>query len=154
NLPLARVYHFEGLAAFSPEARRQTYGGAVADSSTSRFAGAFGGTWNLMDPDGIKRQWTDLRVGLAYPLGDHFSLGIAGRYLRTQQAISSGPFGASSASDGTHSDPIFNTFTFDAGATATVTDGLRFGLVGKNLTNPGSGFAPTTLALGGGYFND
>ena len=39
NLTLLRVYHLEGLAALSPESRRQSYGGAIADSSTSRLAG-------------------------------------------------------------------------------------------------------------------
>ena len=47
NLPLARVYHFEALAAVSPEAQRQSYGGAVVDSSTSSLAGGLTGTWNL-----------------------------------------------------------------------------------------------------------
>src|SRR5262245_33120692 len=67
NLPLARVYHFEALAAVGPEARRQSYGGAVADSSTNRLAGGFAGVFSLMDPDGIHRGWTDLRLTLAYP---------------------------------------------------------------------------------------
>ena len=154
NLPVARVYHFEGFAAISPEARRQSYGGAVADSSTNRIAGGFGGTWSTMDPDGIKRTWTDLHLGLAYPLGDKFSLGATGRYLRVGQAVSSGPFGASLASDGTRGDPLFNTFTFDVGATVIPVQQLRIGVVGHNLTNPGSGLAPTLLAGGVGFTQD
>lgn len=151
NLPLQRVYHFEALGAFSPEARRQSYGGAVADSSTSRLAGGFGGTWSQMDPDGIKRQWTDLRLTLAYPLSDRISFGLTGRYLRAAQNISSGPLGSSLASDGTSDGPNFNSFTFDAGVTVIPTEGLRLGLVGHNLTVPSNGFAPTTLAGGIGY---
>ena len=154
GLPLARVYHFEGIAAISPEARRQSYGGGVVDSSTSRIAGGFGGTWNMLDPDGIHRTWTDLRLVLAYPLGDRFSVGAAGRYLRTSQAISSGPLGASLASDGTSTAPLYNAFTFDVGATVTPATGLRIALVGKNLTNPGTALAPTTLAGGIGYQAD
>lgn len=151
NLPLARVYHFEGLAAVGLEARRQSYGGAVADSATNRLAGGFGGTWSQLDPDGLKRTWTDLRLALAYPFGDRLSFGIAGRYLRTAQGVARGPLGASLASDGTSSDPIYNGFTFDAGATILPTSNLRIGLVGHNLTNPSIGLAPTTFGGGIGY---
>lgn len=151
NLPLARVYHFEGLAAVSPDARRQSYGGAVADSSTSRLAGGFGGTWNQLDPDGIHRQWTDLRLALGYPLGDKIALGMTGRYLRSSQNTARGPFGQSLASDGNPSGPVLNNFTFDMGVTVIPTTGLNVSMVGHNLTNPGTGLAPTTLAGGIGY---
>ncbi len=148
NLPLYRVYHLEGMAAFSPEVRRQSYGGAVVDSSTSRLAGGFGGTWSQMDPDGIRRQWTDLRLGLAYPISDRLHLGLTGRYLRVNQATGRGPFGASLASDGTGGEPIANEFTFDAGAAVAITEQLRVAVSGRNLTAPGTGLMP--LAVGGG----
>jgi hypothetical protein len=151
NLPMARVYHFEGLAAVSPEARRQSYGGAVVDSNTSRLAGGFAGTWNIMDPDGIHRTWTDLRLSLAYPLGDKISVGATGRYLRVSQSLGSGPLGSSLASDGTPGGPIFNAFTFDVGAAVAPAQGLRIGVVGKNLTNPSVGVTPTLLQGGVGY---
>lgn len=151
NLPLYRMYHLEAIASFSPEARRQSYGGAIADSSTSRVAGGFGGTWNQMDPDGIKRQWTDLRLTLAYPLGDRLSVGVTGRYLRTSQSVSAGPLGASFASDGTPGGPLFNEFTFDAGLAVTPVEGLRVGVTGRNLTAPGTSIAPLGVASGVGY---
>jgi hypothetical protein len=153
NLALYRVYHLEGLAAFSPEARRQSYGGAIVDSSTSRLAGGFGGTWNSMDPDGIKRQWADLRLTLAYPLGDRLSVGVTGRYLRATQRTGAGPFGASLASGGTPDDPIVSTFTFDAGASVAITEQLRLAVTGRNLTAPDTGLAPTVLAGGLGWSN-
>src|ERR1700691_2577507 len=56
NMPLARVYHLEALAAYSPEAKRQTYGLAIVDSivNGSHIAGGLGGTWSQFDPDGIR----------------------------------------------------------------------------------------------------
>jgi hypothetical protein len=153
NLTLYRVYHLEGLAAFGPEARRQSYGAAIADSSTSRLAGGFGGTWNSMDPDGIKRQWADLRLAVAYPIGDHLSVGVTGRYLRATQRTGAGPFGASLASDGTAGDPLFSQFTFDAGIAASITDQFRLAVSGRNLTAPDTGLAPTVLAGGMGFSN-
>ncbi len=153
NLPLYRVYHIEALAAFSPEARRQSYGGAVVDSSTSRLAGGFGGTWSQMDPDGIRRTWTDLRLTLAYPLGDRFSLGLTGRYLRANQGTQRGPLGASLASDGTRDEPIVSEFTFDAGAAVALTEHLRLAFSGRNLTAPGHGLMPLGVAGGLGWSN-
>ncbi len=151
NLPFARVYHFEGIAALSPEARRQSYGGAIADSSTSRVAGGFGGTWSQMDPDGIKRTWTDLRLAIAYPLADRVAVGLTGRYLRLSQSIAAGPLGASYVSDGTNGQPIVNTFTFDAGLAVAPIDGLKVGVLGRNLTVPNNGVVPTQGVFGIGY---
>lgn len=153
NLALYRMYHLEALATFSPEARRQSYGGAIADSSTNRLAGGFAGTWSSLDPDGIKRTWTDLRMALAYPLGDRVSVGLTGRYLRLNQGLARGPLGASLVSDGTPGGPLFNGFTFDAGVGVSPIDSLRIGLSGRNLTAPGTGLAPTVLAGGVGYTN-
>lgn len=155
NLALARVYHFEGLAGFGPEARRQTYGGAVADSVLNRYriAGGFGGAWSTMDPEGLRRSWTDLRGSLAYALGDSLAVGLTGRYLRVDQSVASGPLGASLASDGTRGDPFFNQLTLDVGLTAALGDKLRIGAVGKNLTVPNTALAPTTLTGGIGFLS-
>ena len=153
NMALARVYHFEGLAAYSPEARRQTYGLAIVDSvvNSSHLAGGFGGTWNEIDPSGIHRTWYDLRAGLALPLGDHLALGGTVRWLRVDQALGAGPFGTSYASDG-GAGSLLTTLTLDAGATVSLLDGLRIAVVGHNLTNPGTALAPITGAAGVGYF--
>jgi hypothetical protein len=152
NLPLARVYHLEAFGAYSPEAQRQTYGLAIADSvlNASHISGGLAGTWNQMDPSGINRVWTDIRAALAAPLGDSFSFGVTGRYLHVDQNVSSGPFGPSYASDGTSGGALANIITFDVGATAILGD-FRLGLVGHNLTNPGNALAPTTAAVGLGY---
>ncbi|MFO0671873.1 MAG: hypothetical protein U0235_19995 [Polyangiaceae bacterium] len=151
NLPFARVYHLEGLGSMSPEARRTTLGGAIADSSTSRLAGGLAVNWNMLDPDRVRRSWTDVRMALAFPLADMIAIGATGRYLRASQATQQGPFGASLVSDGTKGEPLFSELTFDAGVTVAPATGLRIGLVGKNLTNPATAFAPTLVGGGVGY---
>jgi hypothetical protein len=153
NMALARVYHLEALAAASPEAQRQTYGLAIVDSvlNSSRLSGGVGGTWSELDPSGLHRQWTDVRAAAALPLGDYFALGVTGRWLQVDQSVAAGPFGPSLASDGTPNGGVFGGVTFDAGATASLGDGLRIGVVGHNLTNPGTALAPTTGAVGIGY---
>ncbi len=155
NLPLAHVYHFEALAAVSPEGQRQSYGGAVVDSSTRARAGGVAGTFNLQDPNGINRQWTDFRLGFGYALGDRFAAGATLRYLRVQQDVDKGPLGAPDyVSNGTSGSPVLNTLTFDLGATLIPVDGFKIAAVGKNLTNPGTAFAPTTVQGGLGYGSD
>jgi hypothetical protein len=153
NLPLARVYHIEGFAAYSPEATRQTYGAAIVDSllNTGHLSGGAAVAWSDFDPSGMHRTWTDVRAALALPLGDRFSIGLTGRWIRVNQALGGGPFGGSLASDGS-TNPLFDRLTFDVGATAIPVDGLRIAVVGHNLTNPGTSLAPTTAAEGIGYF--
>lgn len=153
NLAVARVYHLEALGGMSPEARRTTLGGAIADSSTSRLAGGLAVNWNMLDPDRLRRSWTDVRMALAFPLADMISIGATGRYLRSSQATQQGPFGASLASDGTKGEPLFSELTFDAGVTVAPATGLRIGLVGKNLTNPGTALVPTLVGGGVGYMS-
>ena len=151
NLPFARVYHFEAGARFSPEARRQTYTAAVADSVTNRFSGGLAGSYSILDPDGIARTWTDARLSLAAPLGEAIAIGVAGRYLDMHQAVGKGPFGASLASDGTSGSTIWTGFTADAGITVMPVTGLRMGFIGKNLTFPNNGLLPTMAGGGIGY---
>jgi hypothetical protein len=152
NMPLARVYHLEAIGAYSPESQRDTVGLAIVDSviNTSHLSGGVAATWNEFDPSGVHRVWTDVRGGLAMPLGDYLSFGVMGRWLHVDQSVSAGPFGPSLASDGTAGGPLYNALTFDVGATASL-GSFRLGLVGHNLTNPGTSLAPTTMAGGIGY---
>lgn len=150
NMALARVYHLQALAQIWPEAKRQTYGATAVDSVTSRLAGGIGAHYGLMDPDGLDRRWTDVRLGLAVPFSDKIFAGIAGRYFKLTQA-GTGPLGVSRASAGLATDPIVEAFTFDAGLTIKPNENLGIGIVGSNLTNPGHGFLPTMLGGGIGY---
>ena len=122
NMALARVYHFEALAAGSPEAQRQTYGLAIVDSvlNSARLSGGIGGTWSEFDPSGLHRQWTDVRAAAAMPLGDYLAFGVTGRWLQVDQSVAAGPFGPSLASDGTPNGSLLNTLTFDVGATGCI----------------------------------
>jgi hypothetical protein len=153
NMPMARVYHLESVAAYQPESRRQTYALAIVDSllSSTRLAGGLAGAWSNLDPDGLHRNWTDVRAGLALPIGDHLALGATLRWLRMEQAVSGAPFGVDQASGGTANGPIFNAVTLDAGATVSLGDSFRIAAVGHNLTFPNNPLAPTTAALGVGF---
>jgi opacity protein-like surface antigen len=152
NIAVERMYHLGAFAQIWPEARRQSYGAATADSASSgsHFAGALGATYNFQDNDGINRRWTDIRFALAYPFSDAFFVGLGGRYMWLTQD-GNGPLGTSLASSGLPGEQIVRAFTFDAGVTLKPTPDFALSVVGTNLTNPSNGFMPTTVGGGLGF---
>lgn len=152
-IALSRIYHLEALAQIAPEAKRQTYGISAVDSITSRLAGGLGGHYGIQDSDGLKRKWTDVRMALAYPFSDKLHAGIGGRYLNLRQD-GLGPLGYSLASGGLNDEAVVSSFTFDAGVVVRPASQLAIGIVGTNLTNPGTSFQPTTLGGGIGFGSD
>jgi len=154
NIALTRVYHLQALAAIGPEARRQTYGVAAVDSVSGRIAGALSGQYGVLDPDGVRRRWTDVRLALALPLSDKFYVGLTGKYLKLSDSGSPRlGFGLppSFAAAGLADQSTVDNVTFDAGITVKPTEQLAIGVVGANLTNPGHGFQPLTFGGGVGF---
>ncbi|HEX9619071.1 MAG TPA: hypothetical protein VF989_02985 [Polyangiaceae bacterium] len=147
NMAVARVYHVGALAQIWPEARRQSYGAAAVDSvvSSAGVAGGIGATYNIQDPDGVDRQYNDLRFALALPISDSFFAGVGGRYLWLSQD-GFGPLGPSPASGGLRDERIVSGVTFDAGLTLKPGDLLAISLVGNNLNDPDNGFQPLSIA--------
>lgn len=151
-MTLTRVYHIEAQAQVTPEFGRHVYGGTIVDSVTSRLAGAFAVNGGFLDEGGIDRSWIDVRLALAYPITDAFSVGFGGRYMKVVED-GLGPLGESKASGGLR-DPeggrfaLENVPTFDAGIAVRAGDILRIGLAGQNLSFPDHGLMPTTF--GGG----
>jgi hypothetical protein len=157
NIALTRVYHLQGLAQIWPEARRQTYGASAVDSVTGRLSGALGAHYGVLDPDGVNRKWTDVRLALGFPVSERFYAGITGKYLTLRDAGVPRPgYGLphSYASGGLGDSAIVDGFTFDAGITIKPTNSIFIGLVGTNLTNPGHGFQPLMLGGAVGFGNN
>lgn len=152
NMASSHVYHISALAEIYPEAGRQSYGGAIVDSvvSATGLAGGVGGTWSQQDPEGVGREWLDLRGGLAIPVGDMVFVGAAGRVFSLIQN-GWGPLGPSPASGGLAGANIINTFTFDLGATFRPIPELSLAITGHNLTNTGSSFLPLMGGAGIAY---
>lgn len=152
NMAATRVYHIGALAALWPEASRQTYGAAAVDSVGSRtqLAGGLAFAFNRQDPDGVDRQWNDLRFALAFPFSPQFQLGMAGRVMWLKQN-GDGPLGSDAVASGLPDDNIVRDFTFDAGMSFRPTPEFAISLVGNSLTNPDHGFLPSRLGGGMGY---
>ncbi|MEZ4231263.1 MAG: hypothetical protein R3B89_18945 [Polyangiaceae bacterium] len=152
NMAATRVYHIGALAALWPEASRQTYGAAAVDSVGSRtqLAGGLAFAFNRQDPDGVDRQWNDLRFALAFPFSQQFQLGLGGRVMWMKEN-GDGPLGNDAVASGLQDDNIVRDFTFDAGMSFRPTPELSIALVGNSLTNPDHGFLPSRLGGGIGY---
>ncbi len=149
NVAASRVYHLGALAIIAPEARRQSYGAAMADSVTNSrgLAAAVSGVYTVQDNGGLSRKATDARFTLAFPMSERLFVGATGKYLKLRQD-GLGPLGQSYASGGRKNEAIVNGFTFDAGFAARPVDLLRIAVVGTNLTATGDGYRP--LGVGGG----
>lgn len=152
NMAAAQLYHVGAFGQIYPEARRQSYGGAIVDSliSSSGLAGGLGGVWTLQDPDGIRREWMDLRFGLAMPIGDVFFMGLTAKYITLQQN-GNGPLGASEASGGLAGTNIIQTLTFDAGVTLRPIKEFSIAVTGHNLTNAETTLLPLMGGIGMAY---
>lgn len=150
NMVSSRVYHVGALASIWPEAKRQTFGAAIVDSSTSstRLAGGVAALWTVQDHNGVDRLASDLRLSLALPFSEQFRAGVTGRYLSLRQN-GDGPLGPSLASGGLHDQSIVRGLAFDVGATLQPSkSNLALSVVGTGLNGGGNGFQPS--AVGGG----
>jgi hypothetical protein len=157
NIALTRAAHMQAIAQIWPQASRQSYGASIVDSVTGRLAAGVGGHYNVLDPSGVDRKWTDARLALAFPLSDKFYVGATGKYLKLRENGGSAPkFGlpASPASGGLDQEPIVDGLTFDLGLTVKPSNQLLIGLLGSNLTSPGNGYQPTSLGGGVGIGTD
>lgn len=152
NMAIAELYHVGAFAQLYPESRRQSYGGAVVDSliSSTGLSGGLGGVWSMQDPDGMRREWLDLRFAMAMPLGDMFAIGLLGKYVTIQQN-GYGPLGFSEVSGGMVESNIVQTVTFDAGVTLQPVPGFKLALTGNNLTNPETALLPLMGGIGMGF---
>ena len=146
-LTVSRGYELELMGAWAPEAGYAQYGGAVADSVTSRVAGALAAQWTSFDTDRLQRSAIDLRGSIAYPLGDAFSVGVAGHYLRTTDRLGSGVAGGEIVSRGGDER---TRIAFDAGLVFQPTPLFRVGLLARNLFVDPSFDLPRIVAGGVG----
>ncbi|HEU4539393.1 MAG TPA: hypothetical protein VFS00_34980 [Polyangiaceae bacterium] len=151
NLAASRDYRIEGIGQIWPEAKRQSYGAAIADARINpSLAGGVAANYTWQDNDGLRRKALDLRLGLAMPVSDKLFLGVSGHYVRVLQE-GLGPLGPSYASGGRPDEPLVNQPTFDAGVSVRPSSVFALGLVGTSLTFPGHSFLPTTFGGGFGF---
>jgi hypothetical protein len=143
GLALGRLYHLEAAYQYDGAVQGHLANAAVVDS-TNKVAGGLGATYAVSDPDHADRTFYDLRLGLAIPIAQGFSLGGTLKYLHLDQA-GTPALGASAAAD---DDLLLDDFTFDAGAVLKLGQILSLGVAGYNLTNLGTIEAPLEVGFG------
>jgi len=125
-------------------------GGAIVDSVTSSTIGA-GLALNYLRANEQRTDFEswDARLALAGNIKDVFFIGASGRYLRVENDLERGNRGPNGrpALPSSGSQQL-DGLTFDAGAGLRFAQIVSIGVVGYNLSNPGSVYAP--LALGSG----
>ena len=151
GLLLSRAYEVEAMATWAPEAGFSQYGAAIADSMTSKIAGAFAGQRTDFTTARLARTAIDLRASMAVPFGDSLSLGVAGRWLRTEDRPGSG---ATAGEAVANSGAQRTRMAFDVGLVIHPVPAFRLGFVARNLFATPSFDLPRILAGGVGVTLD
>ena len=145
----APIFHLEGMYQYTGYERMNMGGAAVVDSVTSAVAAGMSFNYSGIDHAKIEHTAYDGRLSLSGGIADTFYVGATGKYLFIEQNPSAkqwGPAGppALPSSGSQQIDGV----TFDAGAAVKLGHILNLGVVGYNLTNTGSAFAPIQLGSG------
>jgi hypothetical protein len=133
-LALGGLYHIEGNVDFLTGHDTVALGGMVTDSSTSKVGAGIGLRGFLASgADGY--DGLDGRLGLALPLSEQFSLGVAGRYIDLS----------------THGKPSLTLgegFTMDASMRITPVNGFQIDFAALNFIDLDSAYVPVLLTGG------
>ncbi len=150
NLTGGGVYHLEAFIGYQPAFKRLAYGGAVVDSMTSRLAAGISARGITGDNEAGDNSGWEGRIGLGFPFGDMFSIGIAGRYSKLtvsdDRAVPETklPVGSQEVPDRTFK---LNAFTLDGALTLRPIEVFSISALGYNLIDTESPLAP--LMVGG-----
>jgi hypothetical protein len=132
GISLLRAYSAESFYRYGTRDSTQDAHVSVVDSTSGiNLGGALYYTYHHASPDAGTETGHLAGVSLSFPLADVLLLGATAKYMHFSSAT----------------DPK-NGFTFDAGTTIRAGQFLSLAVVGYNLTNPKTSFAP--LAIGGG----
>ena len=150
TIPMAGIYHIEGGYQFTSRENMHMGGIAIVDSVTLPNIGA-GVSFNYSGCESNRNSHDsfDGRLSLAGSIGNVFFIGATGRYIRLEQNLKSsnwGPVGKP-ALPASGSRQV-NGFTMDAGVGLRLAEMVTIGVVGYNLTNTESVFAPIQLGAG------
>ncbi|MEM6956287.1 MAG: hypothetical protein AAF645_11380 [Myxococcota bacterium] len=130
NLTLAPLYHIETLVGFIPSQRTWIYGGAIADSVSSRLA--MGISWyGYRGNEERDASGYDGRLSLGMALTRAIGVGVSGRFIKL--------------------NPGLRHFTLDASLRGTLFKGLNVAALGYNLIRTDSPIAPLMVGGSVGY---
>lgn len=144
-LTVSRAYELELSGAWGLEPGLAHYGGAIADSATSRTAGGLSAHYTTFETVSLRRSALDVRGSVAFPVGDALTIGAAGRWLRTNDGPGAGAVGGEALA---RSDAERSRLALDVGLVLQPTPTFRVGAVAKNLFAEPSFDLPRLYAAG------
>jgi hypothetical protein len=149
TIAMAKLFHLELMYQYTGEDSESTGGIAVVDSITTVVAAGLSFNYSRIDKANTEHESYDGRLALAGNFADVFFVGLTGRYLRVEQNTSRSKWGPNgrAAMPASGSQNV-DGFTFDAGVALKPVDVFSIGVVGYNLTDTGSIFAPIKLGTG------
>ncbi len=152
-LAMTPIYHFELMYQYTGQEQMHSAGVSVVDSITSFIAAGLSFNYGGIRQTHSEHDAFDGRLALSGRLGERFFIGAAGRYIHVDSNTSMdawGPGGVAAlpASGSQQADG----FTFDVGAALRAGEFFTLGVVGYNLTNTGSIYAPIKLGGGGSVY--
>lgn len=134
GMSIGRHYHISSAVSYEPQASRFATGGSLVDSYSGPLN--MGVNFRYVHGNGNDGHGGyDGRIALGVPLGDHFAIGVSGRYMS---------FWREGQND---ADPYAEHVTFDAAIRLSPLPGLHIAALGYNLIDVGSPLAP--LQAGG-----
>lgn len=137
GLSIGRHYHIDSSVGYDPQAARFWAGGSLADSHSGPIN--MGVNFRYVHGSGERGSYGgyDGRVALGLPLGEHFALGLTGRYMSFWREGAGNEEAA----------PFAEHVTFDAAIRVTPIPGLHIAALGHNLIDVGSPLVP--MQVGG-----
>ncbi|MBN2802896.1 MAG: hypothetical protein JXR91_07365 [Deltaproteobacteria bacterium] len=150
SMSMAKVYHVAMNYQFTGRDNLNDWGLVFLDSITSSKIAA-GASLNYRK-DSLKKSdfesW-DARLALSASLGENFSLGFTGRYVRAAQDLKSSSEGPNGSAIMDKSGDIqASGFTFDAGMAIRMGSMMTLAVTGYNLTDTKTIYAPIVLGTG------
>lgn len=148
-LAMTPLYHIGLMYQYTGQDKMHTGGIAIVDAVTTIVAAGLAFNYSGINQSHFRHDSFDGRLALAGGIGDVLYLGATARYLHLKQNESSSGWGPAGVAALPSSGSMqANGLTFDVGAAVRLGQIFTMGIVGYNLTNTGSIYAPIELGFG------
>ena len=143
------LYHIGLMYQYTGQEGMHQGGISIVDAVTTVVAAGLAFNYSGINQTHMRHDSFDGRLALGGGIGDVLYLGATARYLHLTQNESSSGYGPAGRAALPSSGSIqANGLTFDVGAAVRLGQIFTLGLVGYNLTNTGSIYAPIELGFG------
>jgi hypothetical protein len=148
-IAMTSIYHIGAMYQYTGGEEMHSGGAEVVDSVTTIVAAGLSFNYSRINLERMDHEVYDARIALAGNAGDVFYFGATGRYLHLKQNLASNKWGPGGrpALPSSGSRQV-DGFTFDVGTALKLGQLVTLGLVGYNLTNTESVYAPIELGTG------